>query len=159
MPQSLLEVYNRRSSRRSHALTRMPQIVKRDVDANSISGSHECLVDGVPSHPLAVPTYAEELWTGEVRGMLAQQWQDVRWHIYRPLACFALRILLVFLGRLQQFDPVLRYANQSGIYVDVCCSNGTDLPAPESAPCREDHCGPISRGDLLEQLCHLQRGS
>src|SRR5450759_3389846 len=159
MPQSLLEVLHRRSGRRSQALTRVPQIVKRDLNANEVPRPDERLVDRVASHPLAVPTYAEELRTGEVSGVLAQQRQDVRWHIDGPLARLALRVLLVLLGRLQQFDPVLRYANQSGIEVDVSGSNGADLPAPQATPCREDHGGPISRSDLLEQLGHLLRRS
>src|SRR5665647_479662 len=157
MPQSLLEVLHRRSGRRSQALTRVPQIVKRNLDADAIPRPDERLVDRVTSHPLAVPTHTEELRTGEVSGVLAQQRQDVWWHIDDPLARLALRVLLVLLGRLQKFDPVLRYPNQSGIQVDVRCSNGADLPATQTTPCREDHGGPISRSDLLEQFGHLLR--
>src|SRR5450759_5728710 len=133
MPQSLLEVLHRRSGRRSQALTRVPQIVKRDLNANEVPRPDEGLVDRVTSHPLAVPTHTEELRAGEVSGVLAQQRQHVRWHIDGPLARLALRVFLVLLGRLQQLYPVLCYPNQSGIQVDVRCSNGADLPSTQTA--------------------------
>src|SRR5665647_2084427 len=84
MPQSLLEVLHRRSGRRSQALTRVSQIVKRNLNADAIPRPDERLVDRVASHPLAVPTHTEELRTGEFNGVLAQQRQDVRWHIDGP---------------------------------------------------------------------------
>jgi len=62
----VLGAFGRRGSLNLYASTGKWRLV------NPIPGPDERLVDGVSSHPFAVSTHAEELWTGEVSSVLAQ---------------------------------------------------------------------------------------